>query len=153
MDLPYWFCSIDCYKNEIRKKIDRRYDFNCEAEDDIGYIERIQKAREEYYASMSLFRNPFSVEAKYVQAEINKAVAEFKNKKVQGIMAAEDQLHKRLAAEWKYEQEQEAAALEKEQAKQHELAKKEAERQRKIDEEEAAREAEEEKWQPKKFDI
>src|SRR5206468_9696068 len=95
MDLPYWFCSIDCYKNEIRKQIDRRYDFNCVAEDDIGYIERLQKVREEYYASMSLFRHPFRVEATYMQAEKDKAVAEFKSKQIKGITAAEDQLQKR----------------------------------------------------------
>ena len=153
MDLPYWFCSIDCYKNEIRKRLDRRYDFNCEAEDDIGYIERIQNAREDYRTSVNLFLHPFRVEAKYIQAEIDKAVAEFKNKKVQGIMAAEDQLHKRLAAEWKYEQEQEAAAIEKEEAKREQQAQKEAERQRKIDDEEEAREAEEERWRPKPFDL
>jgi hypothetical protein len=35
MSLPYWFCSIECYKKSVHKYLeDKRYDFDNEPQDD-----------------------------------------------------------------------------------------------------------------------
>lgn len=173
MGLPYWFCSIKCYKKAIRNFLDPRYDFDKQATDDEECVERMKEAVIDYYVKAratggllsSLFnRVAWQSENDYTRPEKEAAIAAFEDRKVGEITGAEIELHKRLHAEWIHAMEEEINEREKEEAKQEqqarkdeakraEQAQKDAERQRKIDEAEEAREAEEERWRPRPFEL
>jgi hypothetical protein len=154
MGLPYWFCSLECYKKSVRKYLDPRYDFDKRPQDDEEYCERVREALVDYHVKASegglierLF-NPvgWTKPDVYIKPEADKAHDAFITKKESEIVGAELELHNRLAAEWKHEDEQQAAKLEKESAKRREeIAKLEAEEK----ERQALQEAYEEMLEPK----
>ena len=155
MGLPYWFCSVECYKKAVSKYIaDPRYGFDKQAQDDEEYCERVREALVDYHVKASegdfLDRliNPvgWTKPDVYIKPEVDKAYDAFITKNESEIIGAELELHNRLAAEWKYEDEQQAAKLEKESAKRREeIAKLEAEE----TERQALQEAYEEMLEPK----
>jgi len=61
MGMPYWFCSVECYKKAVRKFLEPRYDFDNQAEDDDDYKEHVENATVEYYVN-STWANVFEIE-------------------------------------------------------------------------------------------
>ncbi len=153
LGLPYWFCSVECYKKAVRKHLDARYDIDKKAEDDDEYDETFKKARREYADETSggILLNLFTTytyksEMDCIHTHMNAFVESFRLRQIDEIEAAEIELHRRLYAEWEHQIDQENAASEKE------AAKRDAQ-DAKLAQEQEARNAEEEKWRPKPFDL
>lgn len=125
MGLPYWFCSVECYKKSVRKYLeDSRYDFDNALEDDKEYIEEIERLRNEYYTETTggILANLFNPIARqslssYVHGKLENFVDLYRTRKKSAIVGAEIELDNRLAAEWAHERAEEEAAFEKERAK------------------------------------
>jgi hypothetical protein len=109
MGLPYWFCSVECYKKAVRKYLDPRYDFDKQPEDDEDYCARVQNALADYHdkAGSGPLETLFSPVAwqkphDYIKPEVDKALDAFQTKKIGEIAGAEIELHNRLFAEWQH---------------------------------------------------
>ncbi|TWH96163.1 type IV secretion system DNA-binding domain-containing protein [Bradyrhizobium daqingense] len=144
MGMPYWFCSVECYKKAVRKFLEPRYDFDRQAEDDDDYKEHVENATVEYYVKArpgfgllgSLFsKTAWMSERDFVQPEREKALDAFLTRKQSEITGAELELHNRLYAEWMHQIDEENKKNEAEAAKRQDqiikLAKEEKEREEK----------------------
>ncbi|WP_271592208.1 hypothetical protein [Bradyrhizobium sp. CCBAU 65884] len=164
--MPYWFCSVDCYKKAVSKYIkDKRYGFDKTPGDDEACQAAIKDAYAELMVEMSRsniithFFNPKLrlSESEFVQQHIKPTVDNFYSLQSEQIFNAEIELQQHLYAEWMHQIDLEAAQREKERAKLHEQFDKEWQKlKQKEAKEEAEREAkrqEEERWQPKPFKL
>lgn len=148
MGLPYWFCSLECYKKSIRKFLDHRYDFDTKPQDDEDYCSRVEDARVDYYVKARSFFSPvaWKSESDYIKPAVDAALDAFLTRQTSEIVGAELELHNRLSAEWEHEMKEEAIERDKEVAKRDAQAAK-------LAQEQEIRNAEEEKWRPKPFNI
>jgi hypothetical protein len=119
MGLPYWFCSLECYKKSIRKFLNPRYDFDKKPQNDEDYCSRIEDARVEYYVKARSIFSPVAwrSELDYIKPEVDKAFDAFQTKKFGEITGAEIELHQRLFAEWQHQIDEEQADRDKEHTK------------------------------------
>ncbi|MGY3406133.1 hypothetical protein ACVWZV_002246 [Bradyrhizobium sp. GM5.1] len=157
-ELALWFCSVDCYNKAIRRFLNKRFDPEADPYDDPEVLRRMQDAYDGYRASVARgfianLPNLFRTENKYIEPRITAALDDFQTQRANAIVHAEDEVYKRVLAEWQHELMKLAEAQEKEDAKQSERQQKEDQKQRKIDEEDARRVAEEERWRPKPFNV
>lgn len=141
MGLPYWFCSVDCYKKAVRKFLDPRYDFDKRPHDDEEYCNRVREAYIDYHVKanegsfLENLLNPIGWKKPddYCKPETDAAFDAFMTKKESEIIGAEIELQNRLSAEWDYAMKQETEARDKETAKRQDqilkLAAEEKERQ------------------------
>jgi hypothetical protein len=141
MNMPYWFCSVECYKKSVRKYLDTRYDFDKQPEDDEEYCARVAAAYEDYYDKansgdfLDRLVNPvgWTKPDVYTKPLVDAALESFHTRKESEIIGAEIELSARLGAEWAHEREEQQAKQEKETAKREDelikLANEERERQ------------------------
>jgi hypothetical protein len=124
--LPYWFCSVECYKKKLRPFIDDKYDFDKQPEDDKEYLAEVERITEEYFEKttgglFSKLLNPISWRSQndYVAEHTRFFRESFLRSKQCAILDAERELGRRLDAEWEHQRNEENAAHEKIAAKQN----------------------------------
>lgn len=164
--MPYWFCTVDCYKKAVSKYIkDKRYGFDKDPYDDHEVKAAVKDAYAELMVEMSEgniithFFNPKlrMSESEFIQTHIKPTVDQFYSEQSNQIFFAEVELSQRLEAEWWHQIQEDAAQRERERAKLHEQFDKDWQKlKQKEAKEEAERQAkreEEERWQPRPFKL
>ncbi|QHP67430.1 hypothetical protein EI171_08310 [Bradyrhizobium sp. LCT2] len=163
--MPYWFCSVDCYKKAVSKYIkDKRYGFDKTPGDDEACQAAIKDAYAELMVEMSggLIANLFNrklrmSESEFIQAHIKPTVDTFYSLQSDQIFNAEIELQQHLNAEWMHQIDQDIAQRENERAKLHEQFDKDwqklKQKKAKEEAEQEAKRQEEERWQPKPFKL
>lgn len=146
MGLPYWFCSVECYKKAVSKHIaNPRYGFDKRPQDDEEYCERVQEALVDYHVKAE---NIFSLVGwkkphDYIKPEADAAYDAFITKKEGEIAGAEIELQNHLFAEWMHQLEEEKAKQEKESEKRKAEMEREQQKLNKLLDEKAQLDAEE----------
>lgn len=161
MGLPYWFCSVECYKKAVGKYVkDKRYGFDRTPQDDEDCQAAVKDAYAELMVEMSggLIANFFNPklrmsESEFIQAHTKPTIDHFYSLQSDQIFCAEIELHQHLHAEWMHEIDQDAAQREKERQKLHEQFDKEWQKEKQRQAKEAEERAEEERWQPRPFKL
>jgi hypothetical protein len=169
----YWFCSIDCYQDEVRKTLDREFDYDrpFSKTDEYDQLQkRPGKALDEYE------NNPVDVyksNLQWARKDIVSGERSWLRDKSDAIYKAENKLNGRLFAEHCHAYNKESEEIDEQRKTRHaeydkifadkmqgfarqkeredrEL-QKEQEKARKQQEADAIKQAEEERWKPRPF--
>lgn len=172
----FWLCSVSCYKREVRKYLDKRYDFDVtassavqealqRAEDDEWFIipthsqicERFNEAQEEAITeAVDEFIRRIHAEAKYEFEELERKEAEMEAKMAEreAERLQRERERQQAADERRREQERREAQRAADRAdREAERREREQEKRDAEDRKRRDQEAEEAKWRPRSFEI
>jgi hypothetical protein len=156
-ETEFWFCSIECYEQEFRKLMPKKYDMDNKVEDDPDYTELWKDLYAEYHADFgqgflkSLFSKYGHMNFEQMsQPRLDEFMKTWFKAQFQAMYVAQAQLSKRIRAEWDHHFYKETLKYVEEQEKLSEKLHQEVEKEQ---EEFEKQEAEEQRWKPRPFDV
>ncbi|MGY3132351.1 hypothetical protein ACVWZM_003033 [Bradyrhizobium sp. USDA 4501] len=172
-DLPYWFCSEECYKKIISPLIkEQRYGFDKLPYDDPEWEAIVQHRSAEYenktqgWVGLGIIARHFNPITKmtsdeYVKQFTDAFYYQFRDQAATQLNEAEDRLYSRLLAEYEYQLEQDQLKRAKDDEKERIAREKEEDKERiarekeeaRLEQERLAAQAEEEKLRERDIPV